>query len=92
MHSRRHVAIERKVGAEDADAVILYESANLEIWVAHFDAKCLCFVAACHGASVVVAENYDRTSVEFGVEHSLARHEEIVAVGKGEHGYAFLMM
>ena len=48
--------------------------------MSHFYAYGFCFVAARDYAAVVVAEYNYGTSVERGVEYSLARNEKVVAV------------
>ena len=51
----------------------------------HAYAQSLGLIAACDGTAVVVREHDDRPSVQIGTEQTLARDEEVVAVGKGIH-------
>ena len=64
---------------------------DLEERGAHLYAQRLCFIAACDCTSVIVRQDDDRFPLQIRAEYPLAGSEEVVAVGKGEHIYIFLI-
>lgn len=91
-HAARHVAVEAVVPREAYDAVGLGEVAESEIGGAALYAESLGLVAHRHRTPVVVAQDNDRLSFEFGAENALAGNKEVVAVDKSIHGCRFWRM
>ncbi len=84
-----HIAIERKIGGEDAHAAGADEVTDLIDGHAAADAEGLGLAGEGDDAAVIVGEDDDGTARERGVEDPLAGGEEAVAVDErdGRHGY-----
>ena len=83
-----HIAIQRVVGGEGHDAVLLERVLDLEIRCAHFD-EGLGVVAVGDHAAVVVAQNHNRGSGQVWAEHAFATSVETIAINQSEGGLQF---
>ncbi len=83
-HALAHVAIKRVVAAEYLDAVAAQHLFDLEIRSPHFY-KWLGVIAAGDDASVIIAEDHDRSLFQVRTEDALAARIKAVAVNQREN-------
>ena len=84
-HPARHIAVEGIVGGEYCYIVLLYQLFELVGGFTHRDAQCLGLVGASYDAAVVIAQYYDGTPYESGIEYPFAGAVKVVAVNQRDH-------
>src|SRR5690606_29054529 len=90
LHPPGHIAVKNKIERKNGYLVFLHQTSDLKYTKTQFYAQLFGLVAARHGTTVVVGQDNYRVTVQTGIEHPLATHEKVVAIGQGIHISVFL--